>query len=139
METQNTKKDLKRFNHLIYKLSGLPKLPTKETCADILNTTSSKYHPKKDITRLENIIELHLLAEKLEIKDLNHRLITLYKLKRGNEILYSSMPDAETRDNKDIKVGSGNSWRNTIRVPKKIRKNAWKKFNKLFPVFLVKK
>jgi len=37
------------------------------------------------------------------------------------------------RDNKNIKVGSGNRNKNTIRFPRKVRKTAWKRFYKLFP------
>lgn len=53
------------------------------------------------------------------------------KLQKKNE--YSAKPQKEGRDNKDVKVGSGSNGRNSIRYPSLKRKNAWKKFYKLFP------
>jgi hypothetical protein len=42
-------------------------------------------------------------------------------------------PPGESRDNKDVLVGSSGDNRNKIRYPKKCRKTAWKRFYKLFP------
>jgi hypothetical protein len=42
-------------------------------------------------------------------------------------------PVKESRDNKDVLVGSSGDNCNKIRYPKKVRKTAWKRFYKLFP------
>ena len=48
--------------------------------------------------------------------------------------LYDKMPKNLRQDNKSyINFGSGGSNAGKIRLPKKCRKTAWKRFYKLFP------
>lgn len=47
---------------------------------------------------------------------------------------YKQKPTKIRKDNgTEINYGTGNSNRNKIRFPKKCRKTAWKRFNRLFP------
>jgi hypothetical protein len=51
-----------------------------------------------------------------------------------NMYIHKQKPKQERRDNKDVLVGSGNSWGNTVRYPSKKRSlSTWRKFYKLFP------
>lgn len=58
-------------------------------------------------------------------------LVNATRRNKRNE--YKDYPDVVRKDNgREINYGSGNSNRNKIRFPRKCRKTAWKRFNKLF-------
>lgn len=80
-------------------------------------------------------VEILLLFKKLKYTDEDARRYWFkayeeHKLVRAE---YNRKPKDKRQDNKDYYNGNGGSNSNKIRYPKKCRKTAWKRFNKLFP------
>ena len=81
-------------------------------------------------------VQIYKLAKELGIEDneLKEMWVTKWCEHERRKLEYRKKPQAEGRDNKDVRVGSGGSNRNMIRYPSKKRSvKTWKKFYKLFP------
>jgi hypothetical protein len=99
-----------------------------------VDTRISKLNFYKNI--LAKRLKIYKLAEKLKMTDdeMNKLWLEITLKQHRNKFIHKQKPKQERRDNKDVLVGSGNSWGNTVRYPSKKRSlSTWKKFYKLFP------
>ena len=82
-------------------------------------------------------IEIKKLAVELELTDDEYYQICLEERTKINESVRAKTARnnaEETRDNKGVYVGSGNSHKNKVRYPKKARsKRTWNIFYNMFP------
>lgn len=89
--------------------------------------------------RIKEEIELLTLFKELGYSDKQAHLFwfKIYLERRKIKSLYSKMPKAPRKDNgKIINRGSGSSGKGpNVRFPKKHRKNAFKRFWQLFPMY----
>lgn len=85
---------------------------------------------------LSKRLKIYILAEKLKMTDdeMNKLWLEMTLKQHRNRFVHTKKPIQQRRDNKDVLVGSGHSWGNTVRYPSKKRSlSTWKKFYKLFP------
>ena len=137
------RKNSRRFNHLMYKHACFCHpgshngLQTEDKVRELIKERTEvhyKFHWFSE--KLNEILEIHVLGKKLGYTEEGIKKIWVSKsIEKGrNQRIQNLTPPPEGRDNKDVHAfGSGNRNRNSIRYPKKNRKNAWKKFYKLFP------
>lgn len=91
---------------------------------EIYNSTGDPFKEVKDFHKIfENLVSEEFLLN-----------IWSGFYKRPSKVKYNVMPKPNSRDNKELYVGSGGSGSNKIRWPKKVRgKATWNNFWKLFP------
>lgn len=136
-------KELRRLKHLCY-INNPPFL-------NYMWYEWDKYHSDPLPTRSELLKKPYYDKEYKELLTLSIKLFdnendafkywfNVIEERQENRKKYNLKPIESKQDNKNKRVGSGNSWRNKIRYPKKCkkhtkkcRKNAWKRFYKLFP------
>ena len=87
--------------------------------------------------RYKAYVEIKKLAVELEITDDEYYQLSSEERQKINEAVIASRARnnaEETRDNKGVYVGSGNSHKNKVRYPRKARsKRVWGIFYKMFP------
>jgi hypothetical protein len=87
--------------------------------------------------RYKAYVEIKKLAVELELTDDEYYQICLEERTKINEsvrVRTARNSAEETRDNKGVYVGSGNSHQNKVRYPRKARsKRVWNIFYKMFP------
>ena len=134
-----SRKDARRFQHLMYKHSQhFYNRDFQKFKNDLLNMINNEHLPKtykQDcLEKLEiiRIIEKYkMLGEDVsKLASINSKMFSDYRAE------YRKKPQKEGRDNKGIYVGSGGYNRNMVRYPSKKRsKRVWKTFYNMFPSY----
>ena len=95
------------------------------------------HYTKFVIERRKAFTEIKKLVLELNLTGDEYHKITVEEMNKKNfafKIKMNPFKEIETRDNKGVYVGSGNSNANKIRYPKKNRsKRVWSIFYKMFP------
>lgn len=128
IESKKDKQKVRRLNFIISQLSSY--LPIEQVKKWEEDTSYTSFRSK-----LESLKEMHEIFDYFDIKD-QYRYAFFAKVKYQQKARHSEYlvkPILIKKDNKDYTHGSGGSWRNVIRYPRKKRKTAWKRFYKLFP------
>ena len=103
----------------------------------IYNITKEHINNGHNSSERINIITIIDIFRKYDISNAEAHKFWFTTLSERNRQhrLYKQKPNKVRQDNKtEINYGTGyNTNRSTIRYPKKCRKTAWKRFNKLFP------
>ncbi len=134
-----TNKLQKRLHNLMYKHS-LPyyeKFQNLETTLlNDKNDENFQSYSNHYKTEINDKVEIFSIAKSFNLS--TEELHKLWKEKQNenkeNKLEYNKKPTIERKDNKDtINRGNGRGFFSDIRYPRKTKKNAWKKFLKLFP------
>lgn len=102
-----------------------------------INRKVQTYYHKSINVEINEMKRIFEISEILNISYENLRIIwkDVVKERKEIELIYNGKPKVERRDNKDVRVGSGSSYRgNRVRYPSKKRSvSTWRNFYKLFP------
>jgi len=129
----NKKKTIRKLNHLIGKYIFSYNYFIQVLNCDvkkILNSSLKEYNDIQMIFSLFNKLKISAEDRQIYIQNIHRNRLIIKNV-------YSYSHKRERKDNKNvINYGSGSSGSsNRIRIPKKKRKGAWKRFKKLFPEY----